>query len=89
MLVTVPYGLRMWLGHSRQFDHDLLAELHSILGEAGSTRSWFFRYSADGWQPSHEEACRGMLFETTPHRSIDRAAAARAVACIRLDKNQL
>jgi SAM-dependent methyltransferase len=88
LLLSVPFGKRMFVGHSRQFDHDLLTDVRSCFEQVGHCSVWFYRYSKEGWQISDEAACSSAIYELAPRGSLDHAAAARAVACVRLDKSR-
>jgi glycosyltransferase involved in cell wall biosynthesis/SAM-dependent methyltransferase len=87
LLVTVPYGRREDHGWFRQFEaadvDDLIAMADAKTGSVD-----IFRYTAEGWQRSSPEAAAAERYHdhrTNPETPADRAAAARAVACIRLD----
>ena len=84
LLVTVPYGAREDHGWFRQFDRDDLRRLLDPF-DADAVECAVFRYDATGWQRSHLDdaagACyRDFLADSRPVE--DRAAAARAVACL-------
>ena len=88
MLLTVPYGRREDHRWFRQLDEDDLEAL----------RSWFqparievtvFAYSASGWQRSSLNAARQAHYRDytqDPSPVEDRAAAARAVACLDIQR---
>jgi hypothetical protein len=73
----------------------LLDAAIDAFGPAGVSAR-YFRYSADGWQPDHAAACHDCAYvdwvmlpkdqreEQFPVQP-DGAAAARAVACVRLE----
>jgi SAM-dependent methyltransferase len=95
LFLTVPYGVPKHYGRLRQFDRDLLAEVVTAFGRPREHAQVFYRYSAEGWNVSTAEDCSGCEFaawvglppDTDPLPvEPDKAAAARAVACLRLVK---
>jgi glycosyltransferase involved in cell wall biosynthesis/SAM-dependent methyltransferase len=87
LLVTVPYGRREDHSWFRQFD---AADVEDLIASARARTASLdvFRYTAEGWQRSSREAAAAERYHdhrTNPETPADRAAAARAVACIRLD----
>ena len=77
LLATVPYGAAEDHGWFRQLDR---AEVESLGGEIE-----VYRYSADGWQRSSlAEAAEERYHDHHADQTVppDRAAAARAVACL-------
>ena len=79
LLATVPYGVAEDHGWFRQLDR---AEVESLGGEVE-----VYRYSAEGWQRSSlSEAADECYHDHHADRTVppDRAAAARAVACLHL-----
>lgn len=94
LLLTVPYGSYANLGTQLVFDAALLGGVIDAFAAAGIEEA-YFRYSADGWQHSTADACAGCNYvpwvaqprsarpEVFPAQP-DGAAAARAVACLRL-----
>lgn len=88
LLVTVPYGREADLGWFQQFGRDMLAELVAGFGPARSEID-FFRYDAKGWRRASQAECDDAdYFDRRQGRLLeaDRAAAARAVACLCLVK---
>jgi SAM-dependent methyltransferase len=88
LLVTVPYGRRMDGGWFRQFDRDDLRALLAAAGGAEEDVS-VYAYSRRGWQLSDLDAAaeaeyRDALADATP--VVDLAAAARAVACFAVER---
>jgi SAM-dependent methyltransferase len=86
LLFTVPYGRPENLGHTRQFDRTALEELIETAG-AGDVSVVVYRYGEVGWQISSLEDATDARFHdylTDPCATEDLAAAARAVACVRL-----
>ena len=97
LLLSVPFGVRRDFGSMRQFDGALLADAVAAFGEPREASTTFYRYSAEGWNVASREECSGCEYVewiTRPHdqwpRPLpvepDRAAAARAVACVHLIK---
>jgi SAM-dependent methyltransferase len=86
LLVSVPYGVPSDHGWFRQFDRRDVEEL--VAAAAPSSMSVeVYRYAADGWQLSSlDEAAAATYWDhhSDPARPADGAAAARAVACLRL-----
>ena len=99
LFISVPYGAYRHYGTFQQFDRALLDEMIAAFGSAAEKQEAFYRYSEAGWQRASAEACadaryvewfaRSMLEGHAPQPipiEPDHAAAARAVACIRLVK---
>lgn len=87
IFVTVPYGRREDHGWFRQFDADDVAHLAAAFGSADVAPT-VFRYTTDGWQRSTPAAAADAAyrdFTADPSPVADKAAAARAVACLALD----
>jgi hypothetical protein len=87
ILVTVPFGRREDHGWLRQLDDEDLQRLVAAF-DARSVAISVFRYSLAGWQRSSLAAASDA--EYCDHLngwqpSADRAAAARAVACVRVE----
>jgi SAM-dependent methyltransferase len=84
LLVTVPYGREGNHSWFQQFGREMLAELVACFGPA-TTDIRFFRYRPEGWKESSQEECDDASYFDI-HRGLpleaDRAAAARAVACL-------
>ena len=99
LLITVPFGAYAHLGVQQQFDAGMVATAGDALGRHGEVSNRFYRYSDTGWQLATEAECadrhyvewatgiwaRGNVPKAIPVEP-DRAVAARAVACLRLDK---
>lgn len=97
LYVTVPFGCRQDFGSFRVFDSDRLQRVIAAF-DPSSVESEFFRYSPQGWSRADEDECRdsryvewvgnsaGQLPSGTLPVEDDHAAAARAVACLRLVK---
>jgi SAM-dependent methyltransferase len=87
ILVSVPYGAREDHGWLRQFDAEDVQGLVSAATAVTSSVA-VFAYSSKGWQRSSLEGAAGAQYRNYleyPEPVEDLAAAARAVACIRLD----
>jgi len=96
-LITVPYGRYHNFGTFQHFDRALLQRAIDMF-ETDQIAQTYFRHSADGWQFSEEKACADAEYVdwvmTPPDKRPasfpdhpDRAAAARAVACLVLFKS--
>jgi SAM-dependent methyltransferase len=84
LLASVPFGVHEDHGWFRQFGEKELDELCRML-EPAETAIEFFRYSRDGWRrATRREAADARYRPATAPVAKDRAAAARAVACIRV-----
>lgn len=98
LLLTVPFGRRRTDPAFRVFDAALLEELIQALPDAGRAvaERTFYRYGPGGWRLATAEECADAEFvpwimedpvERGPFpEQRDRAAAARAVACLRIEK---
>lgn len=100
LLISVPFGTYSHLGVQQQFDGLMLAKARAALGMHGEVVERFYLYSADGWNVATESDCaqaryvewavgvwaHGTIPDPVP-REPDRAVAARAVACLRLNKS--
>jgi SAM-dependent methyltransferase len=86
LLVTVPFGAPEDHGWFRQYGPDELAVLQADLGARGlEAEITVFAYSPTGWRQSTPAAANGAHYRdwhADPTPVPDRAAAARAVACI-------
>jgi SAM-dependent methyltransferase len=96
LFITVPYGKYCNFGTFQQFDAQRVEQTINAF-EPGRVEQTYFLYTADGWNVSNVEICadaeyvswvmlppekRSATFPDHP----DRAAAARAVACLLLVK---
>ena len=97
LLVTVPFGVCRNLGTFQQFDRKLLSRAVEAFGESGEVVEAFYRYTAEGWNVAEAEDCAECEYVEWISRprdqwpsplpvELDRAAAARAIACVRLVK---
>jgi len=96
LLLTVPYGRYRNFGTFQQFDEHLVNQVITAF-EPAAVEQTYFGYTPDGWDFSTGEACAdaeyvewtalppGLRLAAFPNHP-DRAAAARAVACLLLLK---
>jgi hypothetical protein len=83
LLASVPFGVPEDHGWFRQFGGNDLDDICRMLDPA-EIAIQFFRYSSDGWQrATRDEAADARYRSPAAPAAEDRAAAARAVACIR------
>jgi SAM-dependent methyltransferase len=98
-LLTVPYGTYQFHGAFQQFDRPRLSTAEASLGRMTDVSEVFYRYSSTGWQLASDDECahceyvawvaelmRTGRWPDAPQLEPDYAAAARAVACVRLVK---
>ncbi|HNC24017.1 MAG TPA: glycosyltransferase, partial [Opitutaceae bacterium] len=88
LLLTVPFGRAQNIGWMQQFDRDGIARIVEYFG-ANCVEQTFFRHAADGWQLTDDAACAELEYfdvHQAKEAAPDRAAAARAVACLRFVK---
>ncbi len=99
LYLTVPYGRPQVFRGFRQFDAPRLERAVAAFGPTRAVETSLFRYDERGWQRASADACsdaeyvdwlgRAISGEPWPDPIIaepDRAAAARAVACVMLRK---
>lgn len=100
LFLTVPYGRRQDLGWSRQFDEGMLKSAINAFGPTTvEVQVSYYRYEQTGWQTSCADDCDdceyvqwiadAWLRRQWPNPipvEPDLAAAARAVACVRMIK---
>jgi SAM-dependent methyltransferase len=87
VLFTVPYGQSQDFGWSRQFGRPELLELVEAANARESSIS-VYQYDSSGWQLSNlDEAAHARYhdYKENPGPTPDMVAAARAVACVRLE----
>ena len=96
LFITVPYGKYRNFGSFQQFDAQLVERIIAAF-ESARVEQTHFRYTADGWNSSTPEACGdaeyvNWIMQPPSQRPAnfpdhpDRAAAARALACLMLIK---
>jgi SAM-dependent methyltransferase len=92
LLVTVPFGAPEDHGWFRQYGPDDLASLRDRLRVRGLRETvTVFGYARDGWRRGTVPAAAGLRYRdwhADPAPVADRAAAARAVACIEAVETQ-
>lgn len=95
LLLSVPYGRYAHFGSFQQFDAALLGKAIEAFGPATADIT-YYRYTAGGWRSATAEECGDAeyvawrMHEPLPSPlpvEPDRAAAARAVACVALRKS--
>jgi hypothetical protein len=85
-LITVPFGKHENHGWTQQFDRAGVDDICAAFGGRVETTQ-FYRYRPDGWATATAEECAACAYfniHATPQFDADHAAAARAVACLRL-----
>jgi SAM-dependent methyltransferase len=85
-LITVPFGLARNHGWFQVFDKNMVQSVVDAFGPT-SSRVDYFGFSSNGWASSAPSVLRQASFFDIHAKSKldpDRAAGARAVACIRL-----
>lgn len=88
LLLTVPYGKPENFGWMQQFDGMGLRKIVESFGNE-PVNTTFFQYLPQGWVISDELACKECEYYNVHSNSepaSDRAAAARAVACMEFKK---
>lgn len=99
LFLTVPFGAYQHFGLFQQFDRSLLSRAIEAFEDASQVIETFYRYTTNGWQIATAADCadceyvewvaRAWQNKQWPHTipvEPDLAAAARAVACVRLVK---
>lgn len=99
LFLMAPFGIYRHSGVQQQFDRDLLSRAIEAFGKANNITETFYRYTIEGWNISDESdyaECEYVEWSVRvwAHHQLpnpfpvesDMAAAARAVACVRLIK---
>lgn len=99
LLLTVPFGIYRDYGSFQQFNRALLSRAIDAFGTAREVNETVYRYTAEGWNVAKAEDCSDCEYVEWVARvwshhqwpnplpvEPDRAAAARAVACVQLIK---
>jgi SAM-dependent methyltransferase len=99
LFLSVPFGAYRYFGSFQQFDAALLSRALGAFGKATVLTQTFYRYDAHGWQIASATDCAACEYvswvaDVWLHRQWpqplpvepDRAAAARAVACVHMIK---
>jgi SAM-dependent methyltransferase len=88
LLITVPFGIPMNIKWLQQYDREELQKIVEVF--AGQlVESTFYHYTQQGWQLSDMETCAQCEYydiHSGKPFDPDYAAAARAVACLVLEK---
>ena len=87
-LITVPFGVREDHGWFRQYNQQDVERLIDAFSPSHHKLS-IFKYSLSGWQISDRDAAADATykdFQKDKSPANDRAAAARAIACIKMTK---
>lgn len=86
LLLTVPFGRREDHGWLQQFDAAGIQRIEDGFGGAVAAAAWY-RYHPDGWRTATPEECADLAYFNVHEGNgfdPDHAAAARAVACLKL-----
>jgi len=88
LLLTVPFGKKANFGWMQQFALEDLDDIATAFGGPPHEKT-FIRYSAQGWRLATPEECATCEYfnvHTASEPAPDRAAAARAIACLAFRK---
>jgi len=88
LLVSVPFGKYENHGFFQQFNSEMIERIKEAFSGQKSEID-FYRYSIDGWQISNQIECENMSYFNIRKSKlipVDKAAAARSVACLKLVK---
>ncbi len=89
LLITVPYGFgedQDWL---RVFDQAGIQDIKDAFGGTTLSETYYRHFAEEGWKPVPGDSCGDAHFFNivkTPEFGPDYAAAARAVACLELQR---
>jgi SAM-dependent methyltransferase len=86
ILISVPYGKRTDMGWSRQLDEEEVDDLVAAF-QPSSSKVEVYAYDRDGWKLSDPAAAASAIYHDFTKEARwpeDKAAAARAVACVDL-----
>jgi hypothetical protein len=86
LYITVPSGRATDIGWQRMCDVAGLDELVDAFGPVEEARE-FYRYDLEGWHRSDASEARDAVYRdhfADPSPDLDRAVAARAIACLTL-----
>jgi SAM-dependent methyltransferase len=102
LFLTVPYGVHRNLGLQQVFNRELLSRAIAAFGDADEVIETFYRYTAEGWNVAEDNDCADCQYvewisRAWQHNELpnpipvepDKAAAARAVACVQLVKRTI
>lgn len=90
LLLTVPYGKAEDQDWLQVFGAEQIADVKKSFGGKCDSET-YYRHDADGWHTTAPEECAELEFFNivrTPEFAPDYAAAARAVACLELVREQ-
>ncbi|MFA6475017.1 MAG: methyltransferase domain-containing protein [Patescibacteria group bacterium] len=88
LYLTVPYGLFKVMGFQQVFNAEMVQNVIKQFG-GKVIEETYFKYTVDGWQLAQAADCASMDYfdiHVTKQYDADYAAAARAVACLILEK---
>jgi len=101
LFLTVPFGVYQHMGVQQQFDRDMLSRAVGAFGDAEKVSENFYRYTPEGWSLADVADCAQCEYvesslwhwaykqeSGSPPLEPDMAAAARAVACVKIVKDQ-
>jgi len=89
LLITVPFGFgedQDWL---RIFDQAGIQDIKDAFGGMTLSETYYRHYAVEGWRPVAADECADAHYFNivkTPEFGPDYAAAARAVACLELQR---
>lgn len=99
LFLSLPFGVYWHFGAFQQFDQQLLRRAVEGFGKANEIEHTFYRYTATGWNIADAASCAnseyvGWVADASTSGQLptplpvepDMAAAARAIACVRLVK---
>ena len=87
LFITVPFGKYHKFGFFQQFDRDMINRLGSLFGTDKCIET-YYKYTEDGWQTSNQSECASSEYVLADKAKVSTsgAAAASAVACLKLTK---
>ncbi len=87
VFITVPFGKYQNFGWFQQFDTAMIRRVIEVFDPSNHYVS-YYKYTKDGWNISDEISCRDAEYSEASKgkMSVDRAAGAKAVACLELTK---
>jgi len=86
LFITVPFGKYHKFGFFQQFDRDMIDKLKSLFGH--KCDEVYYKYTDNGWRISDKDECASAEYVTADKARVSTsgAAAASAVACLKLTK---
>lgn len=87
VFVTVPFGKYQNFGWFQQFDAAMIQQIIKMFNPSHYHIN-YYKYAEEGWNISDEASCKDAEYSEASKgkMSADRAAGARAVACLELTK---